>query len=55
MRTDFDVFLAASPNDRRDEFIGTSRRLGTAAQNTEKDLWVCWTIGYARDGATISF
>jgi hypothetical protein len=54
MRTDFDVFVAASPNDRHDEFIGTSRPLGTAAQNTEKDRWVCWAIGHAQDGATIS-
>ena len=44
MSTDFDGFLAASLNDRRDAFIGASQRLGTAAQNIEKDFWVCWTL-----------
>jgi hypothetical protein len=44
MSADFDGFLAASPNDRRDAFIGASQRLGTAAQNIEKDFWVCWTL-----------
>ena len=44
MSTDFDSFLAASLNDRRDAFIGTSQRLGNAAQNIEKDFWVCWTL-----------
>ena len=44
MSVDFDGFLAASPNDRRDVFIGASQRLGTAAQNIEKDFWVCWTL-----------
>ena len=55
MKRDFDILLAASPNDRRDEFIATSQRLGTAAQNIEKDFWVCWTIGHTRDGATVPF
>ncbi len=44
MNADFDGFLAASSNDRRDAFVGASRRLGTAAQNIEKDFWVCWTL-----------
>ena len=44
MSTDFDSFLAASLNDQRDVFIGTRQRLGTAAQNIEKDFWVCWTL-----------
>ena len=44
MSADFDGFLAASLNDRRDAFIGASQRLGTAAQNVEKDFWVCWTL-----------
>jgi Nucleotidyl transferase AbiEii toxin, Type IV TA system len=44
MSADFDGFLAASPNDRRDAFTGASQRLGTAAQNVEKDFWVCWTL-----------
>lgn len=44
MNADFDGFLAASSNDRRDAFVGASQRLGTAAQNIEKDFWVCWTL-----------
>lgn len=48
MNAGFDGVLAASSNDQRDAFIGASRRPGTAAQNIEKDFWVCWTIGYAR-------
>jgi len=36
--------LAASIDDRRDAFIATGRRLGTAEQNVEKDFWVCWTL-----------
>ena len=54
MSADFDGFLAASSDDRRDAFIGASQRLGTAAQNIEKDFWVCWTLGalfnYLQDG-----
>lgn len=44
MSADFDGFLAASSNDRRDAFVGASQRLGTTAQNIEKDFWVCWTL-----------
>ncbi len=44
MSANFDGFLAASSNDRRDAFIGASQRLGTAAQSIEKDFWVCWTL-----------
>ena len=41
MSAEFDGFLAASSNDRRDAFVGASQRLGTAAQNIEKDFLVC--------------
>lgn len=44
MTAGFDTFLAATADDRRDAFIATSRRLGTAEQNVEKDFWVCWTL-----------
>ena len=37
----FQTVLAASEEDRRDLFVGTSNRLGTAKQNIEKDFWVC--------------
>lgn len=36
--------IAASDADRRDLFIGTATRLGTAVQNVEKDFWVCWIL-----------
>lgn len=44
MRPGFEALLAASVDDRRDAFIATGRRLGTAEQNVEKDFWVCWTL-----------
>lgn len=36
--------IAASDDDRRDLFLGTATRLGTAVQNVEKDFWVCWVL-----------
>jgi hypothetical protein len=36
--------IAAGDNDRRDLFLTTAGRLGTAVQNVEKDFWVCWTL-----------
>jgi hypothetical protein len=44
MSPGFEALLAASTDDRRDAFIATGRRLGTAEQNVEKDFWVCWTL-----------
>jgi hypothetical protein len=44
MMEGFQTVLAASEEDRRDLFVGTSNRLGTAEQNIEKDFWVCWTL-----------
>ena len=40
MNPGFSEFLRASPEDRRDVFLGTARRLGTPEQNVEKDFWV---------------
>jgi hypothetical protein len=40
----FATVLAASPDDRRDLFIGAGNRLGTVQQNIEKEFWVCWTL-----------
>ncbi len=40
MNPGFLEFLSASPEDRRDVFLGTARRLGTPEQNVEKDFWV---------------
>lgn len=36
--------ITASDAERRDLFLGTAARLGTAVQNVEKDFWVCWTL-----------
>lgn len=44
MNPGFAEFLRASPEDRRDVFLGTARRLGTPEQNVEKDFWVTWTL-----------
>jgi hypothetical protein len=44
MNPGFLEFLKAAPEDRRDVFLGAARRMGTPAQNIEKDFWVCWTL-----------
>lgn len=36
--------IAASDGDRRNLFLETAARLGTAVQNVEKDFWVCWVL-----------
>ena len=40
----FQTVLAAGERERRDLFLTTANRLGTAEQNAEKDFWVCWTL-----------
>lgn len=44
MNPAFNLVITASDNERRDLFLGTAARLGTAAQNVEKDFWVCWIL-----------
>lgn len=44
MNEAFREIIVASAADRRDLFIGTATRLGTAVQNVEKDFWVCWVL-----------
>jgi len=44
MNAAFREVIAASDDERRDLFLTTARRLGTAVQNVEKDFWVCWTL-----------
>ena len=44
MNTAFHTVIAAHDNERRDLFLGTAARLGTAVQHVEKDFWVCWTL-----------
>jgi hypothetical protein len=42
--------IAAGDDERRDVFLTTARRLGTAVQNVEKDFWVCWTLDVLFNG-----
>jgi hypothetical protein len=44
MTEGFQTVLTASERERRDLFLSTANRLGTAEQNIEKDFWVCWTL-----------
>ncbi len=44
MNSAFDTVILANDNERRDLFLGTAARLGTAVQHVEKDFWVCWTL-----------
>jgi hypothetical protein len=44
MNEAFNAVIAAGDEERRDLFLATSARLGTAVQNVEKDFWVCWTL-----------
>jgi Nucleotidyl transferase AbiEii toxin, Type IV TA system len=60
MNPAFPAFLAATAEDRHDAFLGAARRMGTTAQNVEKDFWVCWTLdalfnGAAADGPRLLF
>lgn len=50
MNEAFGRLLAASDDERRDLFLTTARRLGTAVQNVEKDFWVCWTLDVLFNG-----
>jgi hypothetical protein len=42
--------IAASPEDRRGQFLATANRLGTPLQNVEKDFWVSWVLGLLFNG-----
>lgn len=44
MNEAFAEVIKASDSDRRDLFLTTAARLGTAVQYVEKDFWVCWTL-----------
>jgi predicted nucleotidyltransferase component of viral defense system len=44
MKQDFREIITASDEDRRNLFLQTSARLGTAVQNVEKDFWVSWVL-----------
>lgn len=50
MNSAFQAVIAANDNERRDLFLGTAARLGTAVQHVEKDFWVCWTLDVLFNG-----
>lgn len=53
MNPSFHEVIAASDAERRDLFLGTAARLGTAVQNVEKDFWVCWTLDALFNGLSV--
>ncbi|WP_296442721.1 nucleotidyl transferase AbiEii/AbiGii toxin family protein [Rhodoferax sp. UBA5149] len=53
MNKDFNAVITASDAERRDLFLGTAARLGTAVQNVEKDFWVCWTLDALFNGLDV--
>src|SRR5258708_32068634 len=60
MNTAFLQVIGATDNERRDLFLAAATRLGTTAQNIEKDFWVCWTLdalfnGLAAGGPRLLF
>ena len=50
MNAAFREVIAAGDDNRRDLFLTTARRLGTAVENVEKDFWVCWTLDVLFNG-----
>ena len=50
MNTAYDEVLAAGEAAMLSAFDTTAQRLGTAAQNIEKDFWVCWTLDVLFNG-----
>jgi len=60
MNPNFQTIIQAADDERRDLFLTTAARLGTAVQNVEKDFWVCWTLdalfnGLPSDGPRLLF
>ncbi|WP_026187701.1 nucleotidyl transferase AbiEii/AbiGii toxin family protein [Ensifer sp. BR816] len=50
MNPAFDEVLAAGEAAMLSAFDTTAQRLGTSAQNIEKDFWVCWTLDVLFNG-----
>lgn len=44
MADGYHAVISAGPDERRDLFLTTAQRIGTTAQNVEKDFWVCWVL-----------
>ncbi|WP_287202543.1 nucleotidyl transferase AbiEii/AbiGii toxin family protein, partial [Mesorhizobium sp.] len=60
MNPAFNKVLAAGADALLSAFDTTAQRLGTAAQNIEKDFWVCWTLdalfnGLKQEGPRLLF
>lgn len=53
MNSAFHSVISASDAERRDLFLSTAARLGTAVQNVEKDFWVCWTLDALFNGMEV--
>ena len=44
MNPAYQEIIAATDEDQRGLFLSAANRIGTTAQNIEKDFWVCWTL-----------
>ena len=53
MNPAFADILAADEETRAGLFSSTAGRMGTTAQNVEKDFWVCWTLDALFNGLSI--
>ena len=52
MNSAFDEIIGTDEQTRSGIFTTTAQRLGTTAQNTEKDFWVCWALDALFNGRT---
>lgn len=50
MNKNYAAIIGAAEAERRDLFLATAARMGTAVQNVEKDFWVCWTLDVLFNG-----
>jgi hypothetical protein len=44
MNPAYQTIIGATDDERRGLFLTAAARIGTTAQNIEKDFWVCWTL-----------
>lgn len=44
MNPAYQTIIEATDDERRGLFLTAATRIGTTAQNIEKDFWVCWTL-----------
>lgn len=50
MQSTFSEILRSSADDRRSLYASAAARLGTRAENIEKDLYVCWVLDFLFNG-----